>query len=143
MIEFSIVDWAAWAPGLSERSQWLGWADAPYPPVGEDTPALAEIPAMQRRRIERLGIVVNAADAETGRLHGRGTGRLTAADHEQVGLDRCRAQQRAEQGQQEQESQFHGGGTSPAFACATSSGTRLRMKVFTSSRAVTSANKSS
>ncbi|PSD26840.1 3-oxoacyl-ACP synthase, partial [Stenotrophomonas maltophilia] len=55
MIEFSIVDWAAWAPGLSERSQWLGWADAPYPPVGEDTPALAEIPAMQRRRIERLG----------------------------------------------------------------------------------------
>jgi hypothetical protein len=30
MIEFSIVDWAAWAPGLSERSQWLGWADAPY-----------------------------------------------------------------------------------------------------------------
>lgn len=55
MIEFSIVDWAAWAPGLSERSQWLGWADAPYPPQGEDTPALAEIPAMQRRRIERLG----------------------------------------------------------------------------------------
>ena len=55
MIEFSIVDWAAWAPGLSERSQWLGWADAPYPPVGEDTPPLAEIPAMQRRRIERLG----------------------------------------------------------------------------------------
>ncbi|CAM4370639.1 beta-ketoacyl synthase chain length factor [Stenotrophomonas maltophilia] len=55
MIEFSIVDWAAWAPGLSERSQWLGWAGAPYLPQGEDTPALAEIPAMQRRRIERLG----------------------------------------------------------------------------------------
>ncbi|MBW8776647.1 MAG: 3-oxoacyl-ACP synthase, partial [Stenotrophomonas sp.] len=46
MIEFSIVDWAAWAPGLSERSQWLGWADAPYPPAGEDAPALPEIPAM-------------------------------------------------------------------------------------------------
>src|SRR2546427_9313251 len=40
MIEFSIVDWAAWAPGLSERSQWLGWADAPYLPHGGDTPAL-------------------------------------------------------------------------------------------------------
>jgi len=55
MIEFSIVDWAAWAPGLSERSQWLGWAEAPYLPHGGDTPALAEVPAMQRRRIERLG----------------------------------------------------------------------------------------
>ncbi|MHC1668893.1 beta-ketoacyl synthase chain length factor [Stenotrophomonas maltophilia] len=55
MIEFSIVDWAAWAPGLSERSQWLGWADAPFLPQGEGAPALSEVPAMQRRRIERLG----------------------------------------------------------------------------------------
>jgi hypothetical protein len=55
MIEFSIVDWAAWAPGLSERSQWLSWADAPFLPQGEGTPALSEVPAMQRRRIERLG----------------------------------------------------------------------------------------
>lgn len=55
MIEFSVVDWAAWAPGLTERSQWMGWADAPFLPHGEGTPALPEIPAMQRRRIERLG----------------------------------------------------------------------------------------
>lgn len=55
MIEFSVVDWAAWAPGLTDRSQWMGWADAPFLPQGEGTPALAEVPAMQRRRIERLG----------------------------------------------------------------------------------------
>ncbi|WP_369039471.1 beta-ketoacyl synthase chain length factor [Stenotrophomonas maltophilia] len=55
MIEFSVVDWAAWAPGLNERSQWRGWADAPFLPHGEGAPALAEVPAMQRRRIERLG----------------------------------------------------------------------------------------
>ncbi|MCU1128224.1 beta-ketoacyl synthase chain length factor [Stenotrophomonas maltophilia] len=55
MIEFSVVDWAAWAPGLTERSQWLRWADAPFLPVGEGAPALTEVPAMQRRRIERLG----------------------------------------------------------------------------------------
>ncbi len=55
MIEFSVVDWAAWAPGLTERSQWMGWADAPFLPQGEGTPSLAEVPAMQRRRIERLG----------------------------------------------------------------------------------------
>ncbi|HAL22742.1 MAG TPA: 3-oxoacyl-ACP synthase [Stenotrophomonas sp.] len=55
MIEFSVVDWAAWAPGLTERSQWMDWARAPFLPQGEGTPALAEIPAMQRRRIERLG----------------------------------------------------------------------------------------
>lgn len=55
MIEFSIADWAAWAPGLSERSQWPGWAAAPYLPHGGDTPALSEVPAMQRRRIDRLG----------------------------------------------------------------------------------------
>ncbi|AWH34911.1 MULTISPECIES: beta-ketoacyl synthase chain length factor [Stenotrophomonas] len=55
MIEFSVVDWAAWAPGLTERSQWMDWARTPFLPQGEGTPALAEIPAMQRRRIERLG----------------------------------------------------------------------------------------
>lgn len=55
MIEFSVVDWAAWAPGLSTRSEWQQWAANPWLPHGEDTPALAEVPAMQRRRIERLG----------------------------------------------------------------------------------------
>ncbi|WP_166926565.1 beta-ketoacyl synthase chain length factor [Xanthomonas sp. 60] len=55
MIEFSVADWAAWAPGLSARSEWLDWAASPHLPLGEQTPALSEVPAMQRRRIERLG----------------------------------------------------------------------------------------
>ena len=55
MIEFSVVDWSAWAPGLATKSQWQAWAQAPTLPEGPDTPALPEVPAMQRRRIERLG----------------------------------------------------------------------------------------
>jgi len=55
MIEFSVLDWSAWAPGLSERAQWQEWARQPQVPQGEQTPGLSEVPAMQRRRIERLG----------------------------------------------------------------------------------------
>lgn len=55
MIEFSVVDWSAWAPGLTTKSDWQAWAHAPTLPEGADTPALPEVPAMQRRRIERLG----------------------------------------------------------------------------------------
>ena len=55
MIEFSITEWAAWAPGLAPREDCLAGARQPVMPQGEQTPALAEIPAMQRRRIERLG----------------------------------------------------------------------------------------
>jgi hypothetical protein len=55
MIEFSVVDWSAWAPGLATKSDWQQWASSPYLPSGDDTPALPEVPPMQRRRIERLG----------------------------------------------------------------------------------------
>jgi Beta-ketoacyl synthase, N-terminal domain len=55
MIEFSVVDWSAWAPGLTTKSDWQAWAHAPALPEGDDTPGLPEVPAMQRRRIERLG----------------------------------------------------------------------------------------
>jgi hypothetical protein len=55
MIEFSVVDWSAWAPGLTTKSDWQAWAQSPTLPEGQDTPALTEVPAMQRRRIERLG----------------------------------------------------------------------------------------
>lgn len=55
MIEFSVVDWSAWAPGLTSKEDWLAWSQAPALPQGDDTPALSEVPAMQRRRIERLG----------------------------------------------------------------------------------------
>lgn len=55
MIEFTVEQWAAWAPGLETRQAWRDWARAPYPPQGESSPALAEVPALQRRRIDRLG----------------------------------------------------------------------------------------
>lgn len=62
MIEFTVADWAAWAPGLHEREAWQAWSKAPVLPAGDDTPALPEVPAMQRRRIERLGrMAVQAA----------------------------------------------------------------------------------
>lgn len=55
MVGFSVKEWAAWAPGLVDRDAWRAWASAPWLPAGDDTPPLAEVPAMQRRRIERLG----------------------------------------------------------------------------------------
>lgn len=55
MIGFSVREWSAWAPGLVDRDAWRAWAAAPWLPTGDATPALAEVPAMQRRRIERLG----------------------------------------------------------------------------------------
>lgn len=55
MIGFTVKEWAAWAPGLTERDAWRAWSRAPWRPAGDDTPALPEVPAMQRRRIERLG----------------------------------------------------------------------------------------
>ena len=55
MIRFSVIDSAAWAPGLETHEAWHAWAARPWLPQGEATPALAEVPAMQRRRIEPLG----------------------------------------------------------------------------------------
>ena len=55
MVEFSVLDWTAWAPGLHERAAWTAWAQAPFLPRGDDVPLLPEVPAMQRRRMDRLG----------------------------------------------------------------------------------------
>ena len=54
-IELTVADWAAWAPGLHTAEEWQAWSRAPFSPRGEGTPALSEVPAMQRRRIDRLG----------------------------------------------------------------------------------------
>lgn len=54
-VDFAIIDWAAWAPGLPSREAWLAWAKAPVAPRGPEAPPLTEVPAMSRRRIERLG----------------------------------------------------------------------------------------
>lgn len=55
-VSFSVSQWAAWAPGLTTPEAWRAWAEAPpVCPQGPETPPLSEVPAMARRRVERLG----------------------------------------------------------------------------------------
>lgn len=56
--EFTILDWAACASGLTEQQQWLDWAAGlpQLPPVDpRSPPPLLEMPAMMRRRLGHLG----------------------------------------------------------------------------------------
>lgn len=53
--QFSLLGWSAFAAGLETAGDWQAWARAPTLPAGSATPALAEMPAMQRRRLEPLG----------------------------------------------------------------------------------------
>ncbi|MCW5255976.1 3-oxoacyl-ACP synthase [Verminephrobacter aporrectodeae subsp. tuberculatae] len=56
--ELTILEWSAYADGLSQRADWLQWAagSAPLPrSIADTVPALAEMPAMMRRRVNRLG----------------------------------------------------------------------------------------
>jgi Beta-ketoacyl synthase, N-terminal domain len=58
IFEFVIRDWAAWASTLDQRARWLAWAAdaAPACPAAtEAAPALADMPAMSRRRLNPLG----------------------------------------------------------------------------------------
>ena len=54
-VSFTIVNQAAWAPGVHTLAQWRAWAEAPYPLAGDDEPAVAAMPAMLRRRAGFLG----------------------------------------------------------------------------------------
>ena len=54
-IRFAITSWAACAPGLAAPSDWQAWAAAPVLPQGTAEAPLAEMPAMQRRRLGTLG----------------------------------------------------------------------------------------
>lgn len=61
--KFCVDAWAAWAPGLPSQEAWLSWFSQESPallpePEGQVlTPALSEMPAMMRRRIDPLGRV--------------------------------------------------------------------------------------
>ncbi|WP_163834977.1 beta-ketoacyl synthase chain length factor [Spartinivicinus ruber] len=51
-LTFSIENWSAWAPGLSNQAAWQQWAEgATEIPVTENQPDLAWLPARQRRRL--------------------------------------------------------------------------------------------
>lgn len=58
VFEFVILDWAAYADGMTSRQDWLTWAKQghllPSRAVSE-TPRLDDMPAMMRRRVDRLG----------------------------------------------------------------------------------------
>ncbi|AOY02356.1 hypothetical protein BJP62_13985 [Jeongeupia sp. USM3] len=52
-MHFSLKQWSAWAPGLESRNAWLAWDGKP--PGGETAPKVEAMPAMLRRRADRLG----------------------------------------------------------------------------------------
>lgn len=57
-LDFDLVDWSAYADGLTSTQAWQDWAagDAVRPLSWPDAvPALSDVPPMMRRRIERLG----------------------------------------------------------------------------------------
>ncbi len=55
MLRFNISSWAGYAAGLHSAAEWRAWAQNPYVPVECETPALADVSAMARRRIDPLG----------------------------------------------------------------------------------------
>lgn len=54
-LQFAVDSWAALAPGLSTREQWLDWFRAPTPLAGGFAADLAWVPAALRRRVSPLG----------------------------------------------------------------------------------------
>ncbi|NRA09311.1 MAG: beta-ketoacyl synthase chain length factor [Myxococcales bacterium] len=54
MSEVVVVDWAAWSPGIASRRDWESWAQDPRPLGHEGAPEVRFLPALQRRRCDRL-----------------------------------------------------------------------------------------
>ncbi|MGB5108919.1 MAG: beta-ketoacyl synthase chain length factor [Formosimonas sp.] len=49
-----ITQWAAWAPNLATQNDWRAWAQQPQSTSGDDMPDVSALPAMQRRRMNRM-----------------------------------------------------------------------------------------
>ncbi len=54
-LQFAVDCWAALAPGLASRQQWLDWFADPQPLARDFVPDLAWMPAGLRRRVSPLG----------------------------------------------------------------------------------------
>lgn len=55
MIQFNIDQWQAWAPGLASVDDWAHWAKSPRTvAASQQSPDVAFLPAIQRRRLSRL-----------------------------------------------------------------------------------------
>ncbi|QSX37043.1 beta-ketoacyl synthase chain length factor [Shewanella sedimentimangrovi] len=53
-LTFSLISWGAWSPDCQHRDAWSAWHAQQESPNNEAIPALAHVPAMQRRRFSRL-----------------------------------------------------------------------------------------
>lgn len=49
-----IEQWAAWAPTIDTPEAWANWANNPLITQGDEMPDVSSLPAMQRRRMNRL-----------------------------------------------------------------------------------------
>ncbi len=54
-IDFSVAKWCAWSPGVETQDDWLLWANNKKTIQLEGVPACSFLPALQRRRLSRLG----------------------------------------------------------------------------------------
>ncbi len=54
MNEAVITNWAAWSPGLTNRDEWVRWAQNPTALGRSGAPEVEFLPAMQRRRCDAL-----------------------------------------------------------------------------------------
>jgi hypothetical protein len=53
-LEFELLRWSAWAPGIDNPEAWRAWLDG-QPRTGDETaPDVSFMPAMQRRRLSRM-----------------------------------------------------------------------------------------
>lgn len=54
-LEFGLKRWAAWAPGVETLADWTEWAAGARLLQSEGVPELKAMPAMLRRRLDRVG----------------------------------------------------------------------------------------
>jgi hypothetical protein len=53
-LTFSVMAWGGWSPAYQDRESWADWQKTLSEPNSTVTPALPQVPAMQRRRFSRL-----------------------------------------------------------------------------------------
>ena len=53
-LTLDIIQWAAWAPTIETQDDWENWANKPCMTYGNEMPDVSSLPAMQRRRMNRL-----------------------------------------------------------------------------------------
>lgn len=53
-LTFSVMAWGGWSPAYQDRDSWADWQKTLSEPSSTVTPALPQVPAMQRRRFSRL-----------------------------------------------------------------------------------------